>query len=230
MANENRYYKTPFGESGDKAEVPDVSVNGAVGYDKGFGPDYALPKGDSSRKRIERNMYNGVKFGITKNIKQWQEGLYPTWIEDNGDSVAFSYPQGMIVSHNDVNYISTEAANQDEPGTGTKWYLFSSGNFNVFKVNADDTLRANNLAISTTVVDVDLPLQSLVMPTSLSTTGTFKVVDSTTDSAIGTGLQPILSFQSSFSNPIARFTASGLTVGRTYKVVAEVNASITVNY
>lgn len=123
MANENRYYKTPFAESGNKSEVPDVSVGGAVGYDTGFGPDYELPQGSVDRKRIERDLYNGMNNGITKNLKQWQEKLYPTWIEDDGDGVAYSYPEGMIVSHNDVDYISLEDANQEEPGTGSKWGL-----------------------------------------------------------------------------------------------------------
>ncbi len=121
MANENRYYKTPFAESGDKTEVPNVSTGGAVGYDTGFGPDYELPQGTVNRKRIERDMYNGVLNGVTGNIKQWQEGLYPTWIEDNGDGVAFSYSEGMIVSHNNANWISNEDSNQEEPGTGSKW-------------------------------------------------------------------------------------------------------------
>ena len=124
MANENRYYKTPFAESGDKTEVPDASVGGAVGYDTGFGPDYELPQGSPGRKRIERDMYNGVLFGTTKNIKQWQEGLYPTWIEDDGTAVAFSYPSGMIVAHAGQNWISKEGSNQEEPGTGIKWAAY----------------------------------------------------------------------------------------------------------
>ena len=74
MANVNRYYKTPFAESGNKAEVPDISTAGAVGYDTGFGPDYELPQGSATRKRIERPLYNGLNFGITKNnldTRQW---------------------------------------------------------------------------------------------------------------------------------------------------------------
>ena len=125
MANENRYYKTPFGESGDKAEVPDVSVAGAVGYDTGFGPDYELDQGQPNRKSIERNLYNGVLNGVTKNLKQWQEGLYPTWVEDDGTGAAFSYPQNMIVAHASQDWVSNEAANQDEPGTSGKWSVIT---------------------------------------------------------------------------------------------------------
>lgn len=124
MANENRYYATPFAESGNRTEVPNISVGGAVGFDSGFGPDYELPQGSPSRKRIERDLYNGMHFGITKNLKQWQEGLYPTWIEDNGTGAAFSYPQGMIVNHAGQNWVSNEDSNQEEPGAGTKWERF----------------------------------------------------------------------------------------------------------
>ena len=121
MANENRYYKTPFAESGTKAEVPDVSVGGAVGYDTGFGPDYGLPKDDIDRKNVERNYFNGLNNSITKNLKQWQEGLYPTWIEDDGDGAVFLYPIDMIVAHNGSNWRSLVADNQEEPGTGVQW-------------------------------------------------------------------------------------------------------------
>ena len=146
MTNENRYYKTPFAESGNKAEVPDVSTGGAVGYDTGFGPDYELPQGSLNRKRIERPEYNGVLNGVTKNLKQWQEELYPTWIEDDGTGVAFSYPVGMIVAHAAQNWLSLEAANQEEPGAGNKWAIKVS-NINELSITHDfenNTLMANS--------------------------------------------------------------------------------------
>lgn len=121
MTNQNRYYKTPFAESGNKTDIPDVSVGGAVAFDTGYGPDYELPQGQPSRKRIERDKYNGLHHSITKNLKQWQENVYPTWIEDDGTGVAFAYPQGMIVSHAGFNWVSNEAANIEEPGVGLKW-------------------------------------------------------------------------------------------------------------
>tara|TARA_R110000851_G_scaffold117495_1_gene244268 strand:- start:935 stop:2746 length:1812 start_codon:yes stop_codon:yes gene_type:complete len=145
MANENRYYKTPFAASGNKAEVPDVSTAGAVGYDTGFGPDYELPQGAGNRKRIERNMYNGVLNGITKNLKQFQEGLYPTWIEDNGTGVAYSYPQNMIVAHNGQDYVSNQAANQEEPGTGIKWSVYAA--LRASQIKEDSTQRQATAAL-----------------------------------------------------------------------------------
>jgi hypothetical protein len=126
MANQTKYFKTPFAESGTRAEVPNNSVGGAVGFDTGFGPDYELPQGSAGRKRIERDKYNGLHHSITKNLKQWQEGLYPTWIEDNGSGVAYSYPQGMVVNHAGQDWYSNEAANQEEPGTGSKWTVYAT--------------------------------------------------------------------------------------------------------
>lgn len=126
MANETKYFKTPFAESGNRSEVPNISTGGAVGFDTGFGPDYELPQGQVNRKRIERDLYNGLHHSITSNIKQWQENLYPTWIEDDGTGAAFSYHEGMGVSHNDVNYVSLEDGNQEEPGTGNKWEIKTS--------------------------------------------------------------------------------------------------------
>lgn len=121
MANENRYFKTPFAESGDRVEVPDASVGGAVGFDTGFGSDYELPQGSVNKKRIERDKYNGLHHSITKNLKQWQEHLYPTWIEDAGAGTPFSYPVGMIVNHAGKNWVSNDATNTEEPGVGIKW-------------------------------------------------------------------------------------------------------------
>jgi len=101
-----------------------TSVGGAVGFDTGFGSDYELPQGSAGRKRIERDKYNGLHHSITENVKQWQEHLYPTWIEDDGTGVAFAYPVGMIVNHAGQNWASNEAENQEEPGAGSKWDQF----------------------------------------------------------------------------------------------------------
>ncbi|AUG84968.1 hypothetical protein MAELSTROM_49 [Pseudoalteromonas phage Maelstrom] len=133
MTNENRYFKTPFAESGDRVEVPDTSVDGVVGFDTGFGSDYELPQGSVNKKRIERDKYNGLHHSITKNLKQWQEHLYPTWIEDAGAGTPFSYPVGMIVNHAGKNWLSNESVNQEEPGVGGKWKEFNETDNQAFR-------------------------------------------------------------------------------------------------
>ena len=130
MANENQYYKYPFAENGNADEVPDQGAGGVVDYESGYGPDYEKAVGVEGRKRIERTSFNGIVKGITKNIKQWQERNFPTWIEDDGSSdpaVPFSYPKGIIVSHNGINWASTQEGNTDEPSESSpNWDLFES--------------------------------------------------------------------------------------------------------
>ena len=129
MANENQYYKYPFAENGNADEVPDQGSGGVVDYESGYGPDYEKAVGVADRKRIERTSFNGIVKGITKNIKQWQERNFPTWIEDDGSSdpaVPFSYAKGIIVSHNGVNWISIQEGNTDEPSESSpNWIVYN---------------------------------------------------------------------------------------------------------
>ncbi|AUG84967.1 hypothetical protein MAELSTROM_48 [Pseudoalteromonas phage Maelstrom] len=149
MANKTKYFKTPFAESGTRTEVPNTSVGGLVAFNTGFGPDYELPQGAAGRKRIERDKYNGMLFDVTNNLKQWQEGLYPTWIEDDGDGASYSYPQGMIVNHAGEDWYSNEAANQEEPGTGSKWTIYATALANFPK-------PATSITRDGSTVDADL--------------------------------------------------------------------------
>ena len=121
MDNATQYYRFPFADSGTKDVIPDESVSGAVGFDTGYGPDYELEQGAPGRKRIPRGGHNGILNGITENLKQWQEANFPTWIEDAGEGVAFAYPEGVIVSHNSLNWVSLVDANTAEPVEGANW-------------------------------------------------------------------------------------------------------------
>lgn len=121
MANVNKYYKTAFAENGSRLDVPDESISGAVAFNSGFGSDYELPQGDPSRKRIERDKFNDLIYGITKNIKQIQERSFPTWIEDRGDGDPFFYSRGAIVYHQSDYYVSNAAFNTGIPGADSRW-------------------------------------------------------------------------------------------------------------
>lgn len=126
MANETRYFKTPFANSGARTALPDESVSGYVGLDTGYGADYELAQGDASRKRIERTTFNQIFYAITENLKQWQENNYPTWIEDTGSGTPFSYSAGVVVTHDSDIWISLEASNTDEPsGISSKWKVYN---------------------------------------------------------------------------------------------------------
>lgn len=188
MANETKYFKTPFAESGTRTEVPNASVGGAVGFDTGFGSDYELPQGSAGRKRIERDKYNGLHHSITKNLKQWQEKLYPTWIEDDGAGVPFAYPQGMVVNHAGSNWASNEDDNQEEPGVGAKWDVFDSSKkyrseatlsqiasgkflageliFITDRDNAEAEIMAGGTANGSYIINADNGNTALIQPTS----------------------------------------------------------------
>lgn len=132
MANETQYYKFPFAENGNREDVPDESISGNVSFETGYGPDYELAQGDPNRKRIPRTAYNEVLNGVTKNIKQWQENTFPTWVEDNGDGVAFTYSKGPILNHNGDIWVSLEDGNDDEPTSASdKWLLFDPSLFDI---------------------------------------------------------------------------------------------------
>ena len=124
MANENQYYKFTFAELGNFTVIPDQASSGNVDYESGFGPDYEKVDGESDRKLIERETFNGLMQGVTKNIKQWQESNYPTWIEDNGDGTPFTYIEGSIVDHDGFYWVATEDADIEPSDTATTWRKF----------------------------------------------------------------------------------------------------------
>ena len=133
MANKDRYFGIPFAEAGNKVEIPVLSTAGNVAYDTGFGPDYELPAGDPNRKRIERTGYNGVLNDVTKNLKQWQENNFPTWIQDIGDGTSYPYSEGVVVEHNAKNWLSKVDNNKTEPNpTNESWAEFELGGGGMF--------------------------------------------------------------------------------------------------
>lgn len=130
MANEKKYFSHAFAENGNTEDIPDQASGGLVDLESGFGPDYEKLEGVAGRKLIGRTVFNGVMKDTTENIKQWQEKLYPTWIEDAGAGVPFSYSAGVIVNHNGQNWIA-DVANVTEPGIGSQWSEYKPGNLSV---------------------------------------------------------------------------------------------------
>ena len=124
MANENQYYKFTFAELGNYSVIPDQASSGNVDYESGFGPDYEKVGGEAERKLIERETFNGLMQGVTKNLKQWQESNYPTWIEDNGDGAPFTYIEGSVVEHNGSYWVATEDADVEPSDSATTWRKF----------------------------------------------------------------------------------------------------------
>lgn len=162
MANENKYYKLPFAESGNFDDVPDQASGGYVDYESGYGTDYEKAEGVEGRKRIERTTHNGILYAITKNVKQWQERSFPTWIEDDGSAdpaEPFGYSIGAIVNHNDVNWTSIEGNNTDEPSAASsKWDYFESSRKAI--INTVHYIGATMLTFEGTSPQVKYPWQT----------------------------------------------------------------------
>ena len=167
MTNANRYYLIPFAENGNKAEITDLSVGGAVSYDTGYGPDYELAQGGPNRKRIERTFYNGALNSATKNLKQWQERVFPTWIEDKGDAAPFAYSKNAIVDHNGVYYISLVASNVSTPEPGSEWRVFDFAETSAYT----EPLGNKNVYMRTTMVKSPDP--SVTFPPTSGATGDY---------------------------------------------------------
>lgn len=150
-----KFLRIPFGQSGDRAAVPDApAVGGDVSYTQGYGPDYARPRTDPLTKNIEREKMNQLFFDATTAIAELQSQGIPDFITTvlNGGS-PFSYAANALVRYSGALYISLAAANTALPSDGTKWAVIdaNTGRLNVLKNGVigdntvDDTARLNVL-------------------------------------------------------------------------------------
>ncbi|WVR18092.1 tail protein [Burkholderia phage Bm1] len=135
----------PFARSGDQADVPDVALNGYVGYDVGYGFDYQRQLGvDPLFKVIDRKTFNRYMYDATGNIQWWQNyghapwfrtgqpltldgtwNLDGTWSLDGATEVLpgdNGYPKNAIVRYGSDLYLSLVDNNTTEPSTsGSQW-------------------------------------------------------------------------------------------------------------
>lgn len=126
-----KFLRIPFGQSGDRAAVPDApAVGGDVSYTDGYGVDYSRPKTDPLSKNIEREKMNQLFFDATAAVGELQAQGIPDFITTalNGGS-PFSYNVNAVVRYNDVLYVSLVAANTSLPTDVTKWAPFGFESF-----------------------------------------------------------------------------------------------------
>lgn len=109
--------------------------------------------------------------------------------------------------------------------------IFTSGNtnFNVFTVNASDSLKLVGIARTSTVVEFGLEYVGATYPASFTSSGGFNIIDVLTGVTVGSSVLPALSPAASGKNAIARFTVAGASAGKIYSAFAAVNSVITVN-
>lgn len=161
-----RQYKTPFAATGDVVSVPDaVQPDGSVSLQQGYGFDYQRdPDTDPLAKVFPRDVHNGILNEITASIGEIQQNGYAIWVVEGAP-----YPINAVVRHNDANWQSNIATNNDEPGVGagaTSWKVAgaSEDKFNapIATVAAAGTIdltagapNTSQLAISGTGVSIN---------------------------------------------------------------------------
>ena len=125
-----KFLRIPFGQSGDRAAVPDAPTGGGdANFTEGYGADYARPKTDPLSKNIEREKMNQLFFDLSNATRELQAQGVPDFITPvlNGGS-PFPYAKNAVVRWTDGNvYTSLVSANTSEPSDPTKWAPGSFG-------------------------------------------------------------------------------------------------------
>ncbi len=121
-----RYFRLPFGTTGDRATIPDQTdtTNGTVSYSEGYGDNYSLnPATDQAALNVERLMFNQLAFDLSSTLQLYYQTGVPPFITstDNGGT-AYSYAIGARVRFNNRVYENLSAGNTNEP-TGSGWLL-----------------------------------------------------------------------------------------------------------
>lgn len=146
-----KFYKTPFAENGDKADIAEKATSdGTVSYQEGWSVDYQRDMEiDKNAKAVERDVMNGILNDITSNIRQYQTMAFPEFItsEDN-DGTPFLYTAGTVVSYRQnetedfKNYVSLVDNNNSTPGEDSeKWqeFIFAEATYNETKNGTSKT-------------------------------------------------------------------------------------------
>lgn len=146
-----KFYKTPFAENGDKADIAEKATSdGTVSYQEGWSVDYQRDMEiDKNAKAVERDVMNGILNDITSNIRQYQTMAFPEFItsEDN-DGAPFLYTAGTVVSYRQnetedfKNYVSLVDNNSSTPGEDSeKWqeFIFAEATYNETKNGTSKT-------------------------------------------------------------------------------------------
>ena len=146
-----KFYKTPFAENGDKADIAEKATSdGTVSYQEGWSVDYQRDMEiDKNAKAVERDVMNGILNDITSNIRQYQTMAFPEFItsEDN-DGTPFLYTAGTVISYRQnetedfKNYVSLVDNNNSTPGEDSeKWqeFIFAEATYNEIKNGTSKT-------------------------------------------------------------------------------------------
>jgi microcystin-dependent protein len=124
---DQKFFKIPFAESGDKQAIPDaLNTEGYVSFTEGWGDDYERDlKSDPYAKPVGRKEMNGILNAITVALRQYQTAGFPEFITaaDNGGT-AYPYSAGTVVQYAGRLYVSLIANNTSVPGVDGNWQGF----------------------------------------------------------------------------------------------------------
>lgn len=126
---DQKFFRIPFADGGDQTAIPDdLDPSGFVSFDTGYGFDYERDRAtDPAAKAIERAKMNYLFFAVTEALQALQTRGLPEWITAaNNGGAAYPYADSALVLHGGALYISLQAANTEEPGTGAQWASFAS--------------------------------------------------------------------------------------------------------
>lgn len=115
--------KVPFAQSGDKTIPPVTDPAGGVNWTQGYPTAYSKdPATDPSAKRIEREMFNGILFQLSKAISEIQTtGVSPFISSADNGGTPYAYGIGSIVWYNNTLWRSLIDANTTTPAEGSNW-------------------------------------------------------------------------------------------------------------
>lgn len=109
-------------------------------------------------------------------------------------------------------------------GAWTPWReLYHSGNtnFNTWDIGAGRVLTQKAISPATTIIDVELPLNSWDLPTGITiNVGSCDIIDADTGTTVYSDVTPTLAPPSHRRLAILRFTVTGATTGKIYRVIA----------
>lgn len=120
----NRFFKNPFGKSGDRVAVPDdIQLDGSVSFDQGFGYDYSRDlASDPLAKGVPRDQTNQIYYDITKALQEYQTSGIPDYIDPTqNDGTAYAYGKLAVVRYGTSVYVSLKDGNTSLPSVVADW-------------------------------------------------------------------------------------------------------------
>lgn len=146
---DQKFFLTPFANSGDKTAVPDtVQPSGVVSYPSGWGFDYQRTLGtDPAAKPVNRQAMNQLGYDLTLGIGALQRKAFPEFITAaNNGGTSFPYGAGVVVMFDSAGvfspWVSLVTANTATPGTDpAKWqpFVFAIPSQAVAEAGVDNT-------------------------------------------------------------------------------------------